>query len=112
MTPSSLEARLPKKFFRGTHRSVAPSDTLMRVRPFAAQMGVTRLGNVTAVKLALQSVDLVADAAGMNSVQTSSPIQRCWQDAHTASQHVLLNTARFEVVGRVLFGLDPGSPVI
>ena len=47
MTPSSLEARLPKKFFRGTHRSVAPSDTLMRVRPFAAQMGVTRLGNVT-----------------------------------------------------------------
>jgi len=72
----------------------------------------TRLGNVTAVKLASQSVDLVADAAGMNSVQTSSPIQRCWQDAHTASQHVLLNTARFEVVGRVLFGLDPGSPVI
>jgi hypothetical protein len=25
---------------------------------------------------------------------------------------VLMNTARFEVVGRVLFGLDPDSPVI
>ena len=71
-----------------------------------------RLGNVTAVKLALQTVDLVADAAGMNSAQTSSPIERCWRDVHTASQHVLLNTARFEIVGRVLFGLDPGSPVI
>jgi indole-3-acetate monooxygenase len=71
-----------------------------------------RLGNVTAVKLALQAVDLVADAAGMNSAQTSCPIERCWRDVHTASQHVLLNTARFEVVGRVLFGLDPGSPVI
>ncbi|SRR5579885_407075 len=71
-----------------------------------------RLANVTAVKLALQAIDLVADAAGMNSAQASSPIERCWRDAHTASQHVLLNTSRFEVIGRVLFGLDPGSPVI
>jgi indole-3-acetate monooxygenase len=71
-----------------------------------------RLGVVTAVKLALQAIDLVADAAGMNSAQKSCPIERCWRDAHTASQHVLMNTARFEVVGRVLFGLDPGSPVI
>jgi len=71
-----------------------------------------RLGNVTAVKLALQAIDLIADAAGMSGVQAASPIERCWRDAHTASQHVLLNTARFEVVGRVLFGLDPGSPVV
>ena len=71
-----------------------------------------RLAIVTAVKLALQAVDLVADAAGMSSAQTSCPIERCWRDVHTASQHVLMNTARFEVVGRVLFGLDPGSPII
>lgn len=78
------------------------------VRDFAH----VRLGVVTAVKLALQAVDLVADAAGMNSAQTSCPIERCWRDAHTASQHVLLNTARFGVVGRVLLGLPAGSPVI
>ncbi len=72
----------------------------------------TRLGVVTAVKLALQAVDLVADAAGMSSAQTSCPIERCMRDAHTASQHVLLNTARFGVVGRVLLGLPAGSPVI
>lgn len=71
-----------------------------------------RLAVVTAVKLAVQAIDLVADASGMNSVQTSCAIERCWRDAHTACQHVLMNTARFEVVGRVLFGLDPGSPVI
>ncbi len=71
-----------------------------------------RLGVVTAVKLALQAVDLVADAAGMSSARTSCPIERCWRDVHTASQHVLMNTARFEVIGRVLFGLPPGSPVI
>jgi alkylation response protein AidB-like acyl-CoA dehydrogenase len=67
---------------------------------------------VTTVKLAVQAVDLVADAAGMNSALTSCPIERCWRDVHTASQHVLMNTARFEVIGRVLFGLDPASPVI
>jgi len=72
----------------------------------------SRLAVVTAAKLAVQAVDLVADAAGMNSALTSCPIERCWRDVHTASQHVLMNTARFEVVGRVLFGLDPGSPVI
>jgi indole-3-acetate monooxygenase len=71
-----------------------------------------RLAVVTAAKLAVQAVDLVADAAGMNSAQTSCPIERCWRDVHTATQHVLMNTARFEVIGRVLFGLDPGSPVI
>jgi len=71
-----------------------------------------RLAVVTAAKLAVQAVDLVADAAGMNSALTSSPIERCWRDVHTASQHVLMNTSRFEVVGSVLFGLDPGSPVI
>ncbi|HZC45917.1 MAG TPA: acyl-CoA dehydrogenase family protein [Candidatus Acidoferrum sp.] len=71
-----------------------------------------RLATITAVKLAVQAVDLVADAAGMNSAQTSCPIERCWRDVHTAKQHVLMNSARFEVVGRVLFGLDPDSPVI
>jgi indole-3-acetate monooxygenase len=71
-----------------------------------------RLAVVTAAKLAVQAVDLVADAAGMNSALTSSPIERCWRDVHTATQHVLMSTTRFEVVGRVLFGLDPGSPVI
>jgi alkylation response protein AidB-like acyl-CoA dehydrogenase len=71
-----------------------------------------RLAVVTAAKLAVQAVDLVADAAGMNSALTSSPIERCWRDVHTATQHVLMNTTRFEVVGRILFGLDPGSPVI
>jgi alkylation response protein AidB-like acyl-CoA dehydrogenase len=71
-----------------------------------------RLAVVTAAKLAVQAVDLVADAAGMNSALTSSPIERCWRDVHTATQHVLMNTTRFEVVGRFLFGMDPGSPVI
>jgi YcaO-like protein with predicted kinase domain len=42
-----LNERLPKRFRRGTHRLAAPSDTLSQIRPFAQQMGITRLGNIT-----------------------------------------------------------------
>jgi ribosomal protein S12 methylthiotransferase accessory factor len=36
-----------KTFRLGTHRTVAPAETLARVRPFARAMGITRIGNVT-----------------------------------------------------------------
>ena len=42
----SLNERLPKRFRRGTHRLATPSETLARVRPLAARMGITRLGNI------------------------------------------------------------------
>jgi alkylation response protein AidB-like acyl-CoA dehydrogenase len=81
--------------------------------PFDVQTrAAVRLASVTAAKLAAQAVDLVHDAAGMNAVQTAGGIQRCWRDVHTITQHVILSTGRFEVVGRILFGLPPGSPII
>ncbi|MGA7805959.1 MAG: YcaO-like family protein [Bradyrhizobium sp.] len=42
-----LDAAVRKTFRLGTHRTVAPEDTLARVEPKARQIGVTRLGNVT-----------------------------------------------------------------
>jgi YcaO-like protein with predicted kinase domain len=42
-----LNEALPKRFRRGTHRLAAPGETLAKVRPFAARMGITRLGNIT-----------------------------------------------------------------
>jgi YcaO-like protein with predicted kinase domain len=36
-----------KRFRRGTHRTVDPGETLARVRPHMARMGITRLGNIT-----------------------------------------------------------------
>lgn len=38
---------MAKSYLRGTHRMLAPSETLVRVRPQAPEMGITRLGNVT-----------------------------------------------------------------
>ncbi len=42
-----LHQNLPKRFRRGTHRLATPAETLARVRPLAARMGITRLGNIT-----------------------------------------------------------------
>jgi alkylation response protein AidB-like acyl-CoA dehydrogenase len=67
-----------------------------------------RLATVTAGKLAARAVDLVYDAAGISSMHTGLPIERCWRDVHAVTQHVTMNTARYEVAGRVLFGLPPG----
>jgi ribosomal protein S12 methylthiotransferase accessory factor len=36
-----------KRFFRGTHRAVAPDDTLARVGPLMRGMGITRLADIT-----------------------------------------------------------------
>jgi YcaO-like protein with predicted kinase domain len=44
---SVVETALPKGFRHGTHRVVAPSETLARFRPLASRMGITRLGNIT-----------------------------------------------------------------
>ena len=44
---AAAKAALAKAFRHGTHREVAPSETLARFRPFAPQMGITRLGNIT-----------------------------------------------------------------
>jgi ribosomal protein S12 methylthiotransferase accessory factor len=37
----------PKAFMAGTHRTVAPEDTLARVAPLLAGMGITRIGTLT-----------------------------------------------------------------
>jgi indole-3-acetate monooxygenase len=81
--------------------------------PFDADaMVAARLASVTAAKFAARAVDLVYDAAGITSLNTTRPIERCWRDVHAVTQHVTLNTARYEIAGRVLFGLPPGSPLI
>lgn len=71
-----------------------------------------RARTVTAVALAAESVDIVHDLAGMSSVAEGSGIERAWRDVHTASQHVNLNVARFETIGRIALGREPNSPVI
>src|SRR5690348_6887617 len=38
---------VPKSCNIGTHRLCSPEATISRVKPFAAAMGITRIGNIT-----------------------------------------------------------------
>ena len=44
---TALDRPVPKTFIAGTHRCAAPDETLARVRPLAARMGITRIGDIT-----------------------------------------------------------------
>src|SRR3954470_5285453 len=43
----NTRAPTPKIFRLGTHRAVRPEETVERVRPFMAAMGITRIANIT-----------------------------------------------------------------
>ena len=40
-------APVPKGYYLGTHRAVAPEETLARLRPLLPPLGITRLANIT-----------------------------------------------------------------
>jgi alkylation response protein AidB-like acyl-CoA dehydrogenase len=71
-----------------------------------------RLACLTAVENSVAAVDLLYRLAGTTAIFQSSPLERCWRDVHTAAQHMQVQDGRWETAGRVLLGLDPGSPLI
>jgi len=69
-----------------------------------------RLATSFAAEACSSAVDLVHAAAGGSAIQEALPIARCFRDMHAATQHIGLNATGYEMGGRVLFGLDPGTP--
>ena len=49
-------------------------------------------------------------AGGGSSVYTSSRLERAFRDVHVATQHLAIATTVYQPVGRVLLGLNPGTP--
>jgi alkylation response protein AidB-like acyl-CoA dehydrogenase len=85
-----------------------------------ANGGTVTLDQRVAVRLALAQAGDVAkavvqtayDIGGGTSVYDHCPLQRCFRDVHTASQHAQVQSANFETAGRVLLGIEPGTPVL
>jgi alkylation response protein AidB-like acyl-CoA dehydrogenase len=69
-----------------------------------------RLAATSASRWSAEAVDLVHAAAGGTAVQErASVLGRCFRDAHTVTQQLMVGPPTYDAVGRVLLGLDDGS---
>ena len=81
-------------------------------RPSPDQRAVYRLAIAHAMANAVQAVDLMYAAGGATSIYARSRLDRCLRDVHTAAAHVWVAPDTYELAGRLLLGLDPGSTAI
>ena len=71
---------------------------------------LVRLAACQATQSAIQAVDLMYACGGGTSLFEGNRLERCFRDVHAAGQHVAVAPqSNLEPVGRVLFGLDPGT---
>jgi alkylation response protein AidB-like acyl-CoA dehydrogenase len=76
------------------------------------QRAAVRLSCAQVAEAAKSVVQIAYDIGGGTSVYESCPLQRCFRDMYAAVQHVQVQGGNFETVGRVLLGLDAGTPVL
>src|SRR5262249_48341752 len=81
-------------------------------RPSPEQRAVFRLAVAHAMDNAVEAVDLLYRLGGASSIYATSRLDRCLRDVHTAAAHVWVAPDTYELAGRLLLGLDPGSPNI
>ncbi|MEV0738744.1 acyl-CoA dehydrogenase family protein [Streptomyces sp. NPDC050549] len=64
-------------------------------------------------RLCKEAVDLIASASGASSLHRDVPVQRAVRDLHALSLHSFVNpSTNLELYGRVLSGLDAGTPFL
>jgi alkylation response protein AidB-like acyl-CoA dehydrogenase len=70
-----------------------------------------RIAVVMSAEMSAQAVDLVWKAAGASSIRESLIIERCFRDVHAATQHLTIAEDVLFDAARVMFGLEPASPM-
>ncbi len=66
-----------------------------------------RLAATHATWSSVAAVDKLYHAAGGSAIYQENPLQRCLRDIHVATQHIMVAQPTLEVVGKVMFGMDP-----
>ncbi|MFG2949374.1 hypothetical protein [Streptomyces adustus] len=65
------------------------------------------------VRLCKEAADLIGSASGASSLDRDVPVQRIVRDLNALSLHSFVNpAANLELYGRVLTGLDAGTPFL
>lgn len=80
--------------------------------PSLSERTAMRLASLVVVDHSVTAVDRLHRLAGTTAVFQSSALERCWRDVHTAAQHLQVQEGRWETMGRILLGLEPGSPLV
>ena len=71
-----------------------------------AQRARIRLACAHAAEVTTEAVDLCHRSGGGTAVYTSSPLQRCVRDIHTASAHLMVSDRNTLTYAKLAFGLD------
>lgn len=87
------------------------SEVWARVRegkeiPLALR-GRLRTACTSAVSASVQAVDLAYAAGGASSIYSSSALERCFRDVHTAAAHAFIRSATLADGGKLLLGQEP-----
>jgi alkylation response protein AidB-like acyl-CoA dehydrogenase len=78
--------------------------------PSMRDRALVRMAAAHAATSSAQVVDMMFNAGGGSSLYESGRLARCWRDAHAMTQHLGLSAANFETSGRVMLGMNPGTP--
>ncbi len=73
----------------------------------AEQRGLLRTAATHATAAAAGAVDRMYTAAGGTAVFASRPLQQCLRDVHTVTQHVFVAPPIYEMLGKILLGVEP-----
>jgi alkylation response protein AidB-like acyl-CoA dehydrogenase len=74
------------------------------------QRAIGRIAGTHAAIRAAQAVDLMYNAAGGTALYQSCLLERFFRDVHAATQHSSVTPTYYELSGRVLLGMSPGTP--
>jgi alkylation response protein AidB-like acyl-CoA dehydrogenase len=76
------------------------------------QRARVRLASANAGIRCAEAVDLAYNAGGGSSVYARSPLQRCFRDIHTASQHIMVSPRTYEIFGRLRLGVPADTSML
>jgi alkylation response protein AidB-like acyl-CoA dehydrogenase len=74
--------------------------------PSAEQRALVRLAATNAAWASVDAVDRAYNLGGGSAIYETNPLQRCFRDIHTLTQHVMVGVSSLEAAGRVLLGKD------